>query len=92
MSTSPDKLSLSLISHTNAGKTTLARTLLRRDVGEVLDQAHVTDESSRFVMLELERARKLFRARGWKQIDVSGRAVEENASKIIDAYEESFGD
>lgn len=47
-------LSLSLISHTNAGKTTLARTLLRRDVGEVLDQAHVTDEAERFVMLELE--------------------------------------
>ncbi len=43
------------------------------------------------VMLELERARKLFRARGWKQIDVSGRAVEENASKIIDAYQETFG-
>ena len=44
------------------------------------------------VMLELDRARKLFRARGWKQIDVSGRAVEENASKIIDAYDESFPD
>lgn len=26
-------VTLSLISHTNAGKTTLARTLLRRDVG-----------------------------------------------------------
>lgn len=44
------------------------------------------------VMLELDRARKLFRARGWKQVDVSGRAVEENASKIIDAYDESFGE
>ena len=44
------------------------------------------------VMLELDLARKLFRAHGWNQIDVSGRAVEENASKIIDAYEESFGD
>jgi regulator of PEP synthase PpsR (kinase-PPPase family) len=44
------------------------------------------------VMLELDRARKLFRARGWKQIDVSGRAVEENASRIIDAYEQAFGD
>ena len=43
-------------------------------------------------MLELDRARKLFRANGWKMIDVSGRAVEENASKIIDAYEETFGD
>ena len=29
-------LDVSLISHTNAGKTTLARTLLGRDVGEVL--------------------------------------------------------
>lgn len=54
MSNPIDILSLSLISHTNAGKTTLARTLLRRDVGEVLDQAHVTDEAERFVMLELE--------------------------------------
>lgn len=33
---------LSLISHTNVGKTALARTLLRRDVGEVADSAHVT--------------------------------------------------
>lgn len=38
-------VTLSLISHTNVGKTTLARTLLRRDVGEVLDQAHVTEVS-----------------------------------------------
>lgn len=45
-------VTLSLISHTNVGKTTLARTLLRRDVGEVLDQAHVTDESASYVLLE----------------------------------------
>lgn len=38
----PITVTLSLISHTNAGKTTLARTLLRRDVGEVRDAAHVT--------------------------------------------------
>ena len=43
---------LSLISHTNTGKTSLARTLLRKDVGVVLDGAHVTDESSRHVILE----------------------------------------
>src|SRR5512144_493983 len=36
-------VALSLISHTNAGKTTLARTLLGRDVGEVRDAPHVTD-------------------------------------------------
>ncbi len=37
-----DIVTLSLISHTNAGKTTLARTLLRSDIGEVRDAAHVT--------------------------------------------------
>jgi hypothetical protein len=36
-------IDLCLISHTNVGKTSLARTLLRRDIGQALDQAHVTD-------------------------------------------------
>ena len=49
----PDKtLTLSLISHTNVGKTTLARTLLRRDVGEVSDQEHVTIENIKHTLLE----------------------------------------
>jgi regulator of PEP synthase PpsR (kinase-PPPase family) len=43
------------------------------------------------VELELDRARKLFRANRWKLVDVSGRAVEESASKIVEAYEEIFG-
>jgi hypothetical protein len=38
---------LSLVSHTNVGKTTLARTLLRRDIGEVRDAAHVTELAER---------------------------------------------
>ena len=42
----------SLISHTNVGKTTLARTLLRREIGEVTDQAHVTDENQSYPLLE----------------------------------------
>ncbi|MDX1630256.1 MAG: DUF3482 domain-containing protein [Thermoanaerobaculia bacterium] len=46
-----DRITLSLVSHTNVGKTTLARTLLRRDVGEVLDRAHVTEESERFELI-----------------------------------------
>jgi len=45
-------ISVSLVSHTNVGKTSLARTLLRRDVGEVLDQAHVTEEAEPFTLLE----------------------------------------
>lgn len=46
-------ITLSLISHTNVGKTTLARTLLRRDIGEVLDQAHVTEVSEAHELVAL---------------------------------------
>lgn len=45
-------INLSLVSHTNAGKTTLVRTLLARDVGEVRDAAHVTDTATGYVMLQ----------------------------------------
>jgi hypothetical protein len=38
-------IALSIVSHTNVGKTTLARTLLGRDVGEVRDEAHVTQSA-----------------------------------------------
>ncbi|MCB1091928.1 MAG: GTPase domain-containing protein, partial [Verrucomicrobiae bacterium] len=44
---------LSLISHTNAGKTTLLRTLLRQDVGETGDRAHVTVEAKCYPLIEL---------------------------------------
>jgi regulator of PEP synthase PpsR (kinase-PPPase family) len=43
------------------------------------------------VELELDRARRLCRQKGWRMIDVSGRAVEENASRIIDAHAAAFG-
>ena len=46
------RVSLSLVSHTNAGKTTLARTLLGRDVGEVRDEAHVTDAAQAFTLVD----------------------------------------
>jgi regulator of PEP synthase PpsR (kinase-PPPase family) len=36
------------------------------------------------VKLELRRARRLFRARGWRVVDTTARAVEENAAKILD--------
>lgn len=45
-------VALSLIAHTNVGKTTLARTLLGRDVGEVRDAPHVTGSAERFTMIE----------------------------------------
>jgi len=50
--TAPAAIELSLLSHTNAGKTTLARTLLRRDIGEVGDRAHVTEVAERHVLIE----------------------------------------
>jgi hypothetical protein len=47
-----DLVTLSLISHTNAGKTTLTRTLLRKDVGEVRDAPHVTLFNESHLLLE----------------------------------------
>jgi hypothetical protein len=52
-------VTISLISHTNVGKTTLARTLLRRDIGEVRDQPHVTTIAEAHVMIEAGDARLL---------------------------------
>ncbi len=52
-------ISLSLVSHTNAGKTTLARTLLGRDVGTVRDAPHVTEFADVFTMLETAQGEKL---------------------------------
>ncbi len=45
-------IALSLISHTNAGKTTLARTLVGRDVGEVRDEQHVTLQAAVYPLVE----------------------------------------
>jgi len=52
MSDTARDVALSLIAHTNVGKTTLARTLLARDVGEVRDAAHVTQEATAYPMIE----------------------------------------
>ena len=46
-------IALSLVSHTNVGKTTLARTLLQRDIGEVRDEAHVTLAAERQTLIAL---------------------------------------
>ncbi|NLT70200.1 MAG: GTPase domain-containing protein [Verrucomicrobiaceae bacterium] len=54
MSDSEKEIVLSLISHTNVGKTALARTLLREDVGEVADSAHVTVVPESYPLIESE--------------------------------------
>jgi hypothetical protein len=52
-------VTLSLISHTNVGKTTLARTLLRREIGEVRDHPHVTTVAEAHPLIETDDARLL---------------------------------
>jgi GTPase SAR1 family protein len=48
----PAKITISLLSHTNVGKTTLARTLLREDIGEIGDRPHVTEIAASHVLIE----------------------------------------
>lgn len=50
------KVQVALVSHTNVGKTSLLRTLLRQDVGEVADRAHVTAEPEAHTLIEAEGA------------------------------------
>ncbi|MDP2004168.1 MAG: GTPase domain-containing protein [Rubrivivax sp.] len=52
-------LTLSLVSHTNAGKTTLARTLLWRDIGQVRDAPHVTEFAESHDLIETPEGDRL---------------------------------
>ena len=58
-------IALSLVAHTNVGKTTLARTLLRRDIGEVRDAEHVTHTAERHVLVESQHLDVLERLALW---------------------------
>jgi GTP-binding protein EngB required for normal cell division len=58
-------IALSLVAHTNVGKTTLARTLLGRDIGEVRDAEHVTHTAERHVLIQVEYAGSLERLELW---------------------------
>lgn len=55
----PATVALSLVAHTNVGKTTLARTLLQRDIGEVRDEAHVTLEAEGHLLVESAQGERL---------------------------------
>ena len=59
MTTAPQTVSISLVSHTNVGKTTLARTLLARDIGEVRDEAHVTEAAEAQLLIESPQGDRL---------------------------------
>jgi hypothetical protein len=59
MSEAPVAIQIALISHTNNGKTTLARTLVGMDVGEVRDAAHVTVFAESHTLLTTEQGDSL---------------------------------
>jgi hypothetical protein len=52
-------ITLSLVSHTNVGKTTLARTLLGADVGEIRDAPHVTEFADGHELIESPEGHRL---------------------------------
>ena len=88
-------ISLSLISHTNVGKTTLARTLLRRDVGEVRDAAHVTETSDAHLLITSPQGDELRlwdtpgfgdSARLLKRLKQSGNALGWFLTQVWDRY------
>ncbi len=47
---------------------------------------HSSYTDSEAVDLELNRARRIFRQNRWRTIEITGRAVEETAARIIDLY------
>ena len=49
-----------LLSHTNIGKTTLTRTLMADDVGEIADAAHVTSQSKRYLLQKTQQGDELW--------------------------------
>jgi hypothetical protein len=55
MNDTAQQIQFALISHTNAGKTTLARTLIGSDVGEVRDAPHVTTMSESHTLLATDK-------------------------------------
>ena len=73
-------IALSLISHTNVGKTTLARTLLGRDIGEVRDAEHVTHTAERHVLVQALNGDILERLELW---DTPGFGDSERLAKRL---------
>jgi len=55
------------------------RALKSTGAGNYTDREAIADE--------LDEAKRLFRSRGWRTLDISGKAVEENASRILDYLE-----
>ncbi|WP_338758539.1 DUF3482 domain-containing protein [Massilia sp. METH4] len=90
-----ETIQLALISHTNNGKTTLARTLLGMDVGEVRDAAHVTALSEAHTLQATEQGDRLVlwdtpgfgdSVRLMKRLAMSGNPIGWFLREVIDRY------
>ncbi len=95
MTTAPVQIQLTLISHTNAGKTTLARTLMGVDVGEVRDAPHVTALSESHTLLSTPAGDTLRlwdtpgfgdSVRLFKRLNTSGNPIGWFMSEVVDRF------
>ncbi|MDC8760963.1 DUF3482 domain-containing protein [Janthinobacterium fluminis] len=95
MSDTPVQIQFALISHTNNGKTTLARTLIGVDVGEVRDAAHVTvfAESHTLLATPAGDALQLWDTPGFgdsvrllKRLGLSGNPIGWFLREVLDRY------
>ena len=95
MTPPPVQIQLALISHTNAGKTTLARTLMGVDVGEVRDAPHVTTLSESHTLLSTPTGDtlKLWDTPGFgdsvrlfKRLNASGNPIGWFMREVVDRY------
>lgn len=95
MTTDPVQIQFALISHTNNGKTTLARTLVGVDVGEVRDAAHVTVFAESHPLLTTDAADTLHlwdtpgfgdSVRLLKRLAMSGNPIGWFLREVIDRY------
>jgi regulator of PEP synthase PpsR (kinase-PPPase family) len=64
--------------------TLVTRRMNRLKVLRASSNSSYTDSDA--VALELRRARRLFREKHWRTIDITGRAVEETAARILDYH------
>ncbi|MDQ1835180.1 DUF3482 domain-containing protein [Massilia scottii] len=95
MSDTPVHIQFALISHTNNGKTTLARTLVGVDVGEVRDAAHVTIFAESHLLLKTNEGDTLQlwdtpgfgdSVRLFKRLAMSGNPIGWFLREVLDRY------
>jgi len=83
-----DTLNIALASHTNIGKTSLLRTLLKRDVGEVSNKENVTQKSAGYFLLNEQNARlKIWDTPGFNNVEnLINKIQQNNLDKFLIKY------